>query len=68
MDTNRLVRALVVGAVLAVGAILLFLFLYMVVLAGMDSAVRLFGSLCTPPLVILVVIGAYFVFIQGKDE
>ena len=67
MDTNRVVRAMVVGAVLAVGAILLFLFLYMVVLSGMENTYRLFGSLCTPPLILLLLIGAYFVFIQGKD-
>jgi hypothetical protein len=67
MDNNSLMRALVVGAVLAVGAILLFLFLYFVVLTGAGNAIRLFGSLCTPPLVLLVLIGLYFIFNQGKD-
>ena len=67
MDNKVLMRALVVGAILAVGAILLFLFLYLVVLAGFDNTIRLFGSLCLPPVVLLVIIGLYFVFNQGKD-
>jgi hypothetical protein len=67
MDNNSLMRALVVGAVLAVGAILLFLFLYFVILAGSGNAVRLFASLCVPPMVLFVVIGMFFFLNQGKD-
>jgi hypothetical protein len=67
MDSQYLMRALVVGAVLAVGAILLFLFLYFGVLAGAGNAVRLFASLCVPPVVLIVVIGVFFFLNQGKD-
>jgi hypothetical protein len=67
MDNNRLMRALMIGAVLAVGAVGLFLFIYLVVLAGSDNATRLFASLCIPPLVLALLFGGYFFFIHGKE-
>jgi hypothetical protein len=67
MDTNRIMRALVIGAFLAVGAIGLFLFLYLVVLVGADNTTRLFASLCVPPFVLVLLVGGYFLFIHGRD-
>lgn len=67
MNNNRLMRALVIGAVMAVGAVGLFLFLYLVVLAGADNSTKLMASLCVPPLVLALMVGGYFLFIHNKE-
>lgn len=62
---SNLSRALIFGAVLAIGGIGLFLLLYFVIFSGLEDASRLLISLIVPPLVMGVVVGAY-ILVTGK--
>lgn len=64
---NPLIKALIWGAVLAVVGIGLFLLMYFVVLSGMDSLVRLMGSMCVPPAMMLLLVGGYYILTQNAD-
>ena len=60
MEPKRLVNASIVGGLLAILGVGLFLLLYVGLgAANVQGAPRLFGALCTPPVVIGVVIGLY---------
>lgn len=60
MDSKRLVNASIVGGLLAVLGIGLFLLLYVGLgAANVQGAPRLFGALCTPPVIIGLLVGAY---------
>ncbi|MEM9951095.1 MAG: hypothetical protein AAFV93_21720 [Chloroflexota bacterium] len=65
---NSLVRGLIVGLFLAAGAIGLFFLLYFVVFESADAAIRLFASLCSPPIVLGVIIGGYFILTQDDKS
>ncbi len=64
---NPLVKAMIWGAVLAVGGIGLFFVMYFLVLSGADSLMRLIGSLCIPPAVMLLLVGGYYILTQNSD-
>lgn len=60
MDNRRLLNASMVGILLAVLGVGLFLLMYVALgAAGAESAVRLFGALCTPPVIIGVAVLLY---------
>lgn len=60
MESKRLVNASIVGGLLAVLGIGLFLLLYVGLgAADVQGAPRLFGALCTPPVVIGLIVGVY---------
>ena len=62
MESKRLVNASIVGGLLATLGVGLFLLLYVGLgAANVQGAPRLFGALCTPPVVIGGVIGLYAV-------
>ncbi|MGJ3238360.1 MAG: hypothetical protein ACFE0Q_06610 [Anaerolineae bacterium] len=65
---NWLSRALVMGLVMALGAVGLFLLLYFVVLANMADLLRLLVSLVAPPIVMLVLLGIYYVLTQDEKS
>ena len=65
---QSLSRASIVGAGLAVFAIILFLVLWgFFGQAGLSSMPRLIGALCIPPAVVAALIGAYILFIRGNN-
>jgi len=57
-DRQRLQRALVFGALLSALGVVLFLGFY-IVLGSLESAPRLFLSLCVPPAIIALIMGVY---------
>ena len=60
MESKRLVNASIVGGLLAVLGVGLFLLIYVGLgAADVQGAPRLFGALCTPPVVIGLVVGLY---------
>lgn len=60
MDSKPLINASIVGGLLAVLGIGLFLLLYVGLgAADIQGAPRLFGALCTPPVVIGLIVGIY---------
>lgn len=64
---NPLMKAMIWGLVLAVSGIGLFLLMYFGVLSGVDSLMRLMGSLCIPPAVMLLLVGGYYILTQNAD-
>jgi hypothetical protein len=61
-ESSNLMKALMIGALLAGAAVGLFLLMYFVVLGSADNVARLFISLLVPPLLMGVAIGAYYLF------
>lgn len=69
MNRSTLSRAAIVGVVLAIGGILLFLGLWVVLgQMGTSAAPRLFVSLCIPPAVIGVIIGVYVLVFRSRSS
>ncbi len=66
-DRKRLTRALVIGAILSAAGVVLFLLLFFG-MSGVDSAPRLFVSMCIPPAVIALVLGAYLLISRGRQS
>ena len=64
---NSLVRALVIGLVLAGGGIGLFLLLYFAVFSGSEALVRLLASLLIPPVVMFGLVGGYYILTQDES-
>lgn len=60
-----LTRGLIAGAALAVLGIVLF-FVIWSSLAGSGEVARLFTALCIPPVLIGVIVGAYFMFFRRR--
>jgi lipopolysaccharide export LptBFGC system permease protein LptF len=68
-DGQRLKRASIVGVVLAVGAVALFLVLWTLLgNSGLDQFPRLIISLCVPPAVLALLVGAYFLITQSRRQ
>lgn len=65
---NSLLRALVIGGILAGGGIGLFLLLYFVVMTNAESLVRLMTSLLIPPLIMALLVGGYFIITQDEKS
>ena len=60
MEPQRLINASIIGGLLAVLGIGLFMLLYVGLgAANVASAPRLFGALCTPPVIIGLIVGGY---------
>lgn len=60
MDSKPLINASLVGGLLAILGVGLFLLIYVGLgAADVQGAPRLFGALCTPPVVIGLVVGVY---------
>ncbi len=57
-ERQRLQRALIFGASLSILGIVLFLVLY-ALMSSVESAPRLFLSLCVPPAIIALILGVY---------
>lgn len=68
MNTRVLMWALLVGALLAAVAVGAFLLMYFVVLANAADATRLFGSLLVPPLLLALLMIAYYLRIAGRSR
>ncbi len=66
METKSLIRALVIGAVMAGASIGLYLLMYLVVLEGQPDLVRLIAAFFVPIVAMTVLIGAYFLF-RNRD-
>jgi hypothetical protein len=61
VESKRLVNASIVGGLLAILGVGLFLLLYVGLgAADIQGAPRLFGALCTPPVVIGLIVGTYW--------
>jgi hypothetical protein len=68
MDANLLKRVGVIGALLAVAAILVFVLLWVVLgETGVSGSQRLFISLCVPPALLSAGIGFYVLFARPKS-
>jgi hypothetical protein len=61
-SSPNLMKALVMGAVLAIVAVGVFLLMYFVVLGSAETITRLFVSLIVPPLLLGVLVGGYYLF------
>lgn len=64
---QQLSRALVLGAIAAIAAVLLFVVVWMA-LEGAEPAIRLFSALCLPPGVLAIIIGAYILLVKPKAQ
>lgn len=65
---NSLIKALVIGFILAAGAVGLFLFLYFVILANSETVVRLMVSLVVPPVVLGLLVAGYYILTQDEKS
>jgi hypothetical protein len=64
---KNLSRATIAGVVLAVGGILLFIVLWIILgNAGVDPFARLLLSLCIPPALMAALVGGYFLMVQPR--
>lgn len=63
---QQLPRAAIVGVGLAIAAIVLFLVIYMA-MSDQQPPIRLFVSLCVPPGVLAIAIGAFILIRGGRD-
>lgn len=60
MESKSLINASIVGGLLAVLGVGLFILIYVGLgAADVQGAPRLFGALCTPPVVIGLIVGVY---------
>lgn len=60
VEPQRLINASIIGGLLAILGVGLFILIYVGLgAANVASAPRLFGALCTPPLIIGLIVGAY---------
>jgi len=60
VEPQRLINASIVGGLLAILGVGLFVLIYVGLgAANVASAPRLFGALCTPPVIIGVIVFAY---------
>jgi hypothetical protein len=67
MTTPTLQRALLIGAGLSAGAVVLFFVLWGVFGSmGMPNFPRLMLSLCLPPLTLTLIVGGYALVKQGQ--
>jgi hypothetical protein len=64
---QQLTRALVLGAIAAIAAVLLFIVVWLA-LEDTEPAIRLFSALCLPPGVLAIIIGAYILVIRPKPQ
>lgn len=68
LNTQRLTRASIVGVILAIGGVIAFIILWVLLgNAGVDQFPRLIISLCVPPALIAMLIGGYFLLIQPRN-
>jgi|GEM_PF-5438290 len=65
---NSLIKALVIGFILAAGAVGLFLLLYFVILANSETVVRLMVSLVVPPVVLGLLVAGYYILTQDEKS
>jgi hypothetical protein len=62
-------KATVIGAVMAVGGIVLFMVLYLVLgNMGVQASMRILIALCVPPIIMAVLIGGYFVLFSAQKQ
>ncbi|MCS7072036.1 MAG: hypothetical protein NZM00_11060 [Anaerolinea sp.] len=64
---QQLTRALVLGAIAAIAAVLLFIVVWLA-LEDAEPAIRLFSALCLPPGVLAIIIGAYILVVRPKPQ
>lgn len=69
LNRKNLSRASLAGVALAVGGIILFIILWIVLgNAGVDNVARLLVSLCLPPAIMTGLMGTYFLLTRrGSD-
>ncbi len=68
-NTSSLSRAAVAGIGMAVGGIVLFIVLWVLLgRAGFDSFPRLIASLCIPPAVMAALIGGYILIVRPSNN
>ena len=67
LNKRGLTRASIVGVAMALGAIILFILLWLV-LGGLDRFPRLIIAVCVPPAAIALAVGVYFLFIQPGNK
>lgn len=69
VDRTAIIRAQRLVLVLVVGAIALFLVLWVLLgESGMNDFARLIISLCVPPGLITAILGGYFLFTVSHNE
>lgn len=64
----KLTTAIVAGGVLAALGVGIFVLLFFVLLSDMDNLPRLLLSMCLPPALMALVVGAYFIISANKPE
>jgi lipopolysaccharide export LptBFGC system permease protein LptF len=68
LNPQRLTRASLAGLGLAIGAIVLFVILWIALgNARVDQFPRLIISLCVPPAFIALAVGIYFLLVQPRS-
>lgn len=67
METKSLIRALILGAIIAGGSIGLFLFMYLVVLTEQAPLLRLLGAFFVPIVIMVVFVAALFLFRKRSE-
>lgn len=68
METGKIIKALVIGAVLGFGGVGLFMLMYIVILADQTPEVRLFASFFAPIIAIALIVGGYYLMVAGKRK
>ena len=70
INKSSMTKASVIGSVMAVGGIILFVILYTALRnSGADPVQRVVVALCIPPILMGVLVGGYFWFMQrGKTQ
>lgn len=64
---QQLPRAAIVGIVLAVAAVILFVVIYLA-LSDQQPPIRLFVSLCVPPGILAIAVGAFILIRSGREN
>jgi hypothetical protein len=67
LNKRGLTRASIAGAALALGGIILFVVLWLL-LSSLDQFPRLIIAVCVPPALIALVMGIYFLMIQPGNK
>src|SRR5262245_1788156 len=69
VNKQILSKASIVGAVLAVGGIILFVILYAALgNTSVDAITRVLVSLCVPPALMAVLVGGYFFLTRSQEK
>ena len=69
INKRSLTRASVAGAIIGASAVITFIVLWIILGNwGMDQFARLVISVCIPPALIALIMGAYFLLIRSNHD